>query len=296
MEAAILVSNQDSSINLVRPTDDGGAIEARFVQRTPDTVIVYLSSASGCDRACRFCHLTQTKQTMMAHVTADEYIQQATEVLDLVAKEGKLEGVTTVHFNFMARGDALLNPHFINDPADVILGLANVAYRFNFEPKFKISTIFPQSPIFGSAVTFLKEWTQEVIALHSEVEFYYSLYSLETSFRKRWIPKAMDPEVIGECFADTVGKLRLHHALIKHENAHFNTVARIGQWLHDYNIHSRFNIVRYNPFSSACGQEVDEHEIELHRRSFEKLDNIISAHIITKVGMDVKASCGMFVQ
>lgn len=295
MLKTILRSTEDRSINIVEPTDDGGAIEARFVQRTDDTIIVYLSSATGCDRACRFCHLTQTHQTMMDHVDVKGYWNQAQSILDLARAEGKLEGVKIVHFNFMARGDALLNPHFVLSTSDVILGLARLAARFRLEPKFKISTIFPSSDIFGINTVFLKPWVEETLALHPEIEFYYSLYSLDMKFRKRWIPKAMDPNDIGDCFTGTVGKLRLHHALIEGENTSFYGIARIGQWLSDFNIHTRFNVVRYNPFSEASGKEPCEAFIETYRQIVEKLSNVMSSHIISRVGTDVKASCGTFV-
>lgn len=64
----ILISKEDASANVVM-----GKFEARFVQRTPDYFIIYVSSHQGCNQACRFCHLTQTKQTDMTPASIGDY-------------------------------------------------------------------------------------------------------------------------------------------------------------------------------------------------------------------------------
>lgn len=46
-------SSIDASVNLTLPHEDGGMQEARFAQRDPSRFIVYVSSMTGCDRACR---------------------------------------------------------------------------------------------------------------------------------------------------------------------------------------------------------------------------------------------------
>lgn len=296
MLTQILESEQDQSINFVNPTEDGGAIESRYVRRTDDTVIIYLSSASGCKLACRFCHLTQTGQTMNSYTNPDGYLQQARDIFNYLAEYDKIKNASLVHFNFMARGDAVENPHFVHQTKNVILGLRDLALSFNLKPLFKISTIFPKSDMFGSDYSQLKDWIHTTLNLDDGVEFYYSLYSLDYHFRKRWIPKAIDPEIVGDAFAGTTEKIRLHHALIEGENLSTHDVTLIGEWLQRHRIKAKFNLVRYNPHSTSCGQEPPFALLEIYEKMIADLPNITKTQIISRVGCDVFASCGQFIE
>ena len=296
MTLEILRATEDASINIVESQSEGGFIESRFVQRHADTVILYLSSANGCNLSCRMCHLTQTGQTLTTHVTVDGYLTQAENLFSLMVDENKLKDVTTVHYNFMARGDALNNPFFLTDTADIIQGLDNLSWLHNLKSKFKISTIFPRNIAFEDDMKHFKSWVEDTLSLHPELEFYYSLYSLKHSFRKRWLPKAMSPDLVGEVFQGTVDKLILHHALIDQENADFENILDINNWLLQHDIKTRFNIVRYNPYDSTCGREADDATTELYRQKMEALSNITLSSIVSRVGNSVKASCGTFVE
>src|SRR6476659_11053086 len=91
-------SAQDVSVNWDRPAGPG-RIEARYVRRCPDYLVVYLSSQTGCAQGCRMCHLTATGQTRLRDVTFGEVIEQAKTVLDHYRSAG--EPARTVHLNFM---------------------------------------------------------------------------------------------------------------------------------------------------------------------------------------------------
>lgn len=78
----ILRSRLDASVNHVALSDDGGAIESRWVYRANSGyAIVYVSSATGCRQACRFCHLTQAGQTMDRPLSISEMADQVATVM-----------------------------------------------------------------------------------------------------------------------------------------------------------------------------------------------------------------------
>lgn len=301
----ILKSAIDKSINAITPVADGGYYETRSVQREQDTLIIYLSSLSGCDRACRFCHLTQTGQTMTTPVTPEDYVKHATELFVLLSQSGGLEGVETLHYNFMARGDVLSNQYFTDNFTLVFDGLTKLAKEFlpTIKPKFKLSTIFPNDINFDHEYEFdvydVKTWIVDRILNESEktghdVEFYYSLYSLRPKFRKRWIPKAIDPEWIGQAFSGRDKGLRIHHALIAGENDTEEDVALIHDWLLRHDLEVKLNIVRYNPYDSSCGEEANEESIQTYVNQMKLSHRITEAQVVTRVGQDVHASCGTF--
>src|SRR3954447_22865187 len=93
-------SAQDASVNWDRAADVG-RIEARYVRRCGDYVVVYLSSQTGCAQGCRMCHLTATGQTRLRDVTVGEMIEQARTVLDHYPREAP--PASSVHFNLLAR-------------------------------------------------------------------------------------------------------------------------------------------------------------------------------------------------
>lgn len=295
-KSVVLRSTEDKSINMVRDTDDGGYIETRFVQRQDDTAIIYLSSSSGCNKSCRMCHLTQTGQTMDDGVSAEGYIDQARRMIYLLRDEGKLDGVKIVHYNFMARGDALSNPYFIFDFELIIEGLSRLVTPFGIEPKFKISTIFPNDMIFSSDQNGLKLWLESKVFPRTEdIEFYYSLYSLDLKFRKRWLPKSIDPEIVGTVFSGRKTGLRLHHALISGENDGYRDVIGITAWLARHQIKCGMNIVRYNPFDEKCGTESSQEALFKYAEVMSQIPYITHFQVVSRVGRDVKASCGLFV-
>lgn len=287
----ILRSDEDLSVNFVADNN----VEARYVRRTEDYFIVYLSSHNGCNKACRFCHLTQTKQTDFEHVTIAEYLQQAKEVLEYYANVAKLSQgeARKVNFNFMARGEPLANKHLRENAKELITGLDVLAKSYGLkEVNYNISSIFPDE-MAEKSISEIFAGLEDYI-----VTVYYSLYSLDESFRKRWIPKSVSPD---EAFRQLQewqnkgGLTALHWAYIKDTNDQLCQTQKIIDKVHEYGLSPKFNLVRYNPYSEGQGFESDE---EVLNKNFKMLQEALkhpNSRMVPRVGFDVKASCGMFV-
>jgi adenine C2-methylase RlmN of 23S rRNA A2503 and tRNA A37 len=281
-------SSQDASVNWDRPADVG-RIEARYVRRCPDYVVVYLSSQTGCDQGCRMCHLTATGQTRLRNVTHEEFLEQADTVLDYYRRE--TPPARSVHFNFMARGEPLANPVLLSR-ADELLGeLAQRAVALDLRPRYLVSTIFPRE---------VGDRLLEDIFLTYHPEIYYSIYSLRASFRRRWLPKALPVEEALDRLVswqrNTYKICKIHYAFIAGENDSEADVHAICDALESRRLLVHVNIVRYNPYDSRRhGVEPPEEVIQRNARIYQSRLPYARVRVIPRVGYDVQASCGMFV-
>jgi adenine C2-methylase RlmN of 23S rRNA A2503 and tRNA A37 len=128
---------------------------------------------------------------------------------------------------------------------------------------------------------------------------YYSLYSLNPAFRKTWLPAAINPlnalDKLAKYQQDTKKIIKLHWAFIKDQNDDLETLEQICNAVKERDLKVEFNLVRYNPYSPLQGEEPSE---EILQRNLEFLkENLDSkSKLISKVGFDVKASCGMFIE
>lgn len=282
-------SELDQSVNFER-RETIGKLEARYVRRAEDYFIVYLSSQTGCKQACRMCHLTATGQTKLRDVTIEEYFEQAERVLQYYDTKPHAD---MVHFNFMARGEPLANRIFVEN-ADVILeGLAEMASKRGLRYKFLISTIFPKELYGTELVDIFKD-----PALYPEI--YYSMYSVNPEFRKRWLPKAMVPEAAMDKLFEwqqLTGKTpKIHYAFIDGENDSIGDVKGVIDCVKKYAVDVNWNIVRYNPPEGHSSKEPVEGHIQYLAGFIRRHLPKARVKIIPRVGTDVKASCGTFLK
>lgn len=287
MDREIQYSQIDDSVNFIDKLGPGSYFESRYVRRHPEYVACYLSTQTGCEKNCRMCHLTATGQNKkVKEASIVDLFLQAEGVLDHYTKVSEKKA-SVVHFNFMARREPLACTSMTHKSEDLFLGLARIAKFYHLKPRFLISSILPS--------TFTKEFEEIFPLIHPEI--YYSLYSLDESFRKRWLPQAM-PVI------DALGKLyrwqrfskkiiRIHHALIAGENDHDEDAIAIGHALTTSKLRADFTLVRYNPPTEAS-RESERYE-EYARKLKEWSPNETRIKVLNRVGFDVKASCGMFV-
>lgn len=275
-------SYMDESVNVTK-TFGNSIIESRYVCRERDQTIIYVSSHNGCKMACRFCHLTATKQTEMEPVTPKMFGEQVRSALKYSQMTSRL------NINFMARGEPLEN-QYITDPQSWIQIVHEIhngigeywPADYYKKVNFNISTIIPKS------VT-----KKDTLAMFpfSKPNIYWSLYSTSEKFRKKWIPKAASLDESIKFLKDTPKeKIIIHMAFIKGENDDPKDIQNIRNFLEDNFAETpKINIVRYNPFSPKHGVESDF--IEDIRSALGPTCNIVD-----RIGFDVSASCGMFMR
>lgn len=281
-------SDLDRSVNFI--ADYGsGFLEARYVRRTDDYFICYVSSHSGCKLACRFCHLTRTRQTSFDEADKDSLIAQIRRVLDYHADNETASPKMNV--NFMARGEPLLNKAVTEELADIHEVVMPWAESHGIsEIVYNPSSIFPLG-------------TEELDLADAfgglPVTPFWSLYSLDDRFRKRWLPKSIEPELALAKLLDfqsaTGREVVLHWALISGENDKDEDFEKIAGFIEKSGLEARLNMVRYNPADEGTGVEADEDRYQAALNIIGEVMKRPGSRVVPRVGFDVKASCGMFV-
>lgn len=289
-----LISQMDQTKNFVFKNENGQIFEARYVRRNEDYFICYLSTHSGCVKGCGFCHLTRSGQTSFSHASLDDFARMSDEVFRHYSSQPKAK---TVHYDFMVRGEPLANRNIIGDGFSVLLMLATKAREHGLAPKFNVSTIMP-----------VEVKNKRLAEIFSGIypSIYYSLYSLDETFRKKWVPQAMNPfkalDILSEYQKDSLKILVVHGCVISGENDDEEGWKKILAELDQRNIKAKFNLVKYNPYGAISPGGIGESGLwgeAVGDDKMEKIARILSEYgpskVVSRVGFDVKASCGMFV-
>ena len=276
-----LKSSLDASVNFVEAQLQG-FLESRYVRREPRYFVAYLSSQTGCNRGCKMCHLTATAQTQFKNADLVDFVSQYDTILRHYQMD---EPAPLVHVNFMARGEPLANPTVTETSTELLQALHQRSRDLNLHTKFNVSTIMPLT---------LRKSLVDCFPL-VQPTIYYSIYSVDPVFRKRWLPGAMNVEAALDLLYEYqyVSKkiIKLHGAFIEGENDSLQSVAHMMEAVLKRGLRAEFNIVRYNPFDAGQGAETPH---------LDAIHSLIGEHmpckIITRVGSDVHASCGTFVK
>ncbi|AAV51016.1 putative Fe-S-cluster redox enzyme [Acanthamoeba polyphaga mimivirus] len=291
-----LVSKIDKSVNFVNTTL---GTECRYVRRNDKYISAYLSSHNGCKMACKFCWLTATNQTNFRHVSIEEYANQ----LDTVLSHGKeIDGensrIVRVNINLMSRGEALANKNLVNNYDKFHKELQYIINKYDYsEMKMNVSTIMPKVVEHKKLIDIFGD---------RPVNIYYSLYSTNESFRKKWIPNSMRYEIalrkLREFQKETDNTIAFHFAVIEDENDNLSDVQSMAEIIRSMNFSkTKFNLVRFNPHPSMSNYK--EPSVEKLEKIYEILQSVCNdetiktnrSRIVPRIGQDVLASCGMFV-
>lgn len=283
----VLNSQIDRSVNFVEQ-QLVGFLESRFVRKCDDYFIAYLSSQTGCNRGCTFCHLTATGQTSFVDSSHNDFISQAIQVFKHYRKEEK--PAKYMHYNFMARGEPLANKILLSSGDELLSKLGQTAKDEGLPAKFNVSTIMP--------VTLKKSLVDVFHYINPTI--YYSLYSTDQTWRDKWMPAALPVEEsiirLKEYQEFSKKIVKIHYAFIAGENDSEKEINAVCDVVEKHNLICEFNLVRYNPASPEQGTESSQ---EVINRNIDIIQNRFSfnskVQIIPRVGFDVKASCGMFV-
>jgi len=280
----VLRSAEDQSVNFVEE-QLAGFIEARYVRRCAEYFVCYLSSHSGCNRGCEFCHLTATNQTSFQASTINDFVSQALSVLKHYRRE---QPAKYMHYSFMARGEPLANPHLLARGQELLIRLGQLAADEGLPAKFCVSSIMPLT---------LHKPLVDVFGFVSPT-LYYSLYSVEDAFRARWLPTAMPAQKALAMLADyqrfSKKLVKIHFAFIEGHNDSEEQVRKLCDSIEEHGLLCEFNLVAYNPATPKQERESSP-EIVTERLAYIADRFAGKAKAVKRIGFDVKASCGMFV-
>lgn len=284
MKLQVLNSTIDRSVNLIEE-QLVGFIEARYVRKCDDYFIAYLSSQTGCNRGCTFCHLTATGQTSFTDVSHNDFMAQAIQIFKHYRSQKS--PARYMHYNWMARGEPLANKILLESGDELLIKLGQIAKGEGLPAKFNISTIMPAT---------LK---QSLVKTFNYVNptIYYSLYSTNRAWREKWMPVAMEVDealsMLAEYQAFSKKIVKIHYAFIAGENDSVEDINSVCDAVDRAGLHCEFNLVRYNPASADQGIESSEEVIERNMGILaERMSGKVQ--VIPKVGKDVFASCGTF--
>mgnify|MGYP000573628576 FL=1 len=128
---------------------------------------------------------------------------------------------------------------------------------------------------------------------------YYSLYSVEDAFRARWLPTAMPAAQALRMLADyqafSKKLVKIHFAFIAGQNDSDEQVRKLCDAIDEHRLLCEFNLVTYNPATVAQGVE-SAPEVIAERLAYITSRFAGKVKAVKRVGFDVKASCGMFVE
>jgi adenine C2-methylase RlmN of 23S rRNA A2503 and tRNA A37 len=206
-----------------------------------------------------------------------------------------IESASRMNINFMARGEPLANKYVVNEWSKIASGFEQ-ANPFNLMLKNNISTIMPN--------TIKHRKLSDIFGIYKP-HVYYSMYSVDNEFRDEWIPNAMPVEQALEKlkeYEDFAPELKtpvtFHWAYIKGHNDNLEKTRELAKLIKGLGFRAKFNLVRFNPHPNLEAKGICEPDEGKLQELFDIISDALGhpkSYIVPRVGKDVFASCGMFI-
>jgi len=242
---------------------------------------------------CEMCHLTHTKQKSFLPADDKLFLSQLSTLLAHYKdrlEEKNVRKADWVYVNFMARGEPLLNPSVQQYLPSMFQQWTQLCAEYDLSLRINISTIMPKG---------IKRFTPLTKMFGATpVHLYFSLYSLDPTFRAKWLPNAMDPytalDLLKQWEEDSNIPVTFHWPLIAGHNDSKETVQNIASEIKQRNFQGRYHLVRFNP-PDAKYEEASQADMDFAFACFSSaFPNPTKSKCIQRVGEDVHASCGTF--
>ncbi len=205
------------------------------------------------------------------------------------AKEQKIENVSSVMINFMARGEPVLNPSVRSHLPELAERLRTSLQNHIDVGKLKLWRL--------NVSTMMPKQLRRSLVPHPYVHRFFSLYSSQPAFRGRWMPSAMPIEDALDRIAQLQQPVTLHHAWIAGENDRLADVRHLASRIKARGLTGRFSTVRYNP-PDASSQETEwSRLLDCHAIMADAMKPVagLPSKIVTRAPVEIFSACGQFV-
>jgi adenine C2-methylase RlmN of 23S rRNA A2503 and tRNA A37 len=229
----------------------------------------------------------------MNHVDIPTYVEQMRTVLNHYREQkekGMCQAAKRCNINFMSKGDAMANKYVIKEYPKLWMEMDKVCKEYDLEAKANLSTIMPYT---------IKDRNLIDIFRDQPVYLYYSLYSMNSQFRKVWLPNAISAEVALDklkAFQEIHNRvITFHFTLIKGHNDNMKDIRQMAKELEIRNFNGKLNLVRFNPHPTVSDVESEPEKIQ---EVFDLLSSIFNnpkSYIVPRLDVNTKTPCGMFV-
>lgn len=262
-------SKLDKTVKYVTLLDDGLITEASYINKDDGKDIICLSTHTGCNLGCKFCHTTDCKNVVIVRpLDAGEIFRIAREI----ARSEVLDPARTLLVSFMGCGEPMLNP-------ELPFALSMI-HQLGPKVRFALATLLP----IGTSL-------DELDVQGFDVKVHLSLHFTEDHVRREWMPFASQivPSIrqLYE-YQQRGNRAEIHYALIDGINDSEEDAKRLVELLQGKNISVK--LIKYNRRLSLEHQPSSSDVL----KRFREILGDFPHEYYEPPGIDVGSSCGAF--